>query len=103
MKSIDPMFQLEAHLTPDYTEHFWVSSDTTWMTGGRPSISGVSGKPLDNLCVGFTLGYPITDNLTLTAGYMATVNDNGPAISGWTAFVSRLLTAGTRSSRDRSG
>ena len=76
--STDPMFELEAHLTRDFTEHFWGSLDTTWFTGGKSSISGVSGNSLNNLGVGFTLGYQITDSLSLTAGYMATVNDNGP-------------------------
>ena len=76
--STDPMFELEAHLTRDFTEHFWGSLDTTWFTGGKSSISGVSGSSLNNLGVGFTLGYQITDNFSLTAGYMATVNDNGP-------------------------
>lgn len=74
----DPMFQLEGHLTRDFTEHFWGSVDTTWMTGGKSSIDGVSGKSLNNLGVGFTLGYQITDNLSVTAGYMSTVNDSAP-------------------------
>ena len=39
---------------------------------------GVSGKALNNIGVGFTLGYQINDNLSLTAGYMATVNDSAP-------------------------
>ena len=48
------------------------------MAGGTSSVDGVSGKALNNIGVGFTLGYQITDNLSLTAGYMATVNDNAP-------------------------
>jgi hypothetical protein len=76
--STDPMFQLELHLTRDFTEHFWGSLDGTWVAGGLSSIDGVSGKALNNLGVGLTLGYQITDSLSLTAGYMATVNDNGP-------------------------
>jgi hypothetical protein len=76
--STDPMFQLEAHLTRDLTDKFWASLDSTYITGGRSSINGVSGDSLNNLGVGFTLGYQISDNLSLTAGYMATVNDNGP-------------------------
>jgi hypothetical protein len=76
--STDPMFQLEAHVTRDFTEHFWGSFDTTYMAGGRSSISGVSGNSLNNLGLGFTLGYQINDNLSLTAGYMATVNDHSP-------------------------
>jgi hypothetical protein len=76
--STDPIFQLEAHLTRDLTEKLWVSADTAWFTGGKSSVNGVSGDSLNNLGVGFTLGYSITDNLSLTAGYMSTVNDNGP-------------------------
>ena len=76
--STDPMFQLEAHLTHDFTERFWASLDATWIAGGKSSINGVSGESLNNFGVGFTLGYQITDNLSLTAGYMATVNDSAP-------------------------
>jgi len=76
--STDPMFELEAHLTRDFTEHFWGSLDTIWMTGAKASVDGVSGDSLNNLGVGFTLGYHINDNLSLTAGYMATVNDSKP-------------------------
>lgn len=76
--STDPMFQVEAHLTRDFTEHFWGSLDTTWIVGGTSSIDGVSGDSLNNLGIGFTLGYQINDNLSLTAGYMATVNDSAP-------------------------
>ena len=76
--STDPMFELEAHLTRDFTDKFWGSLDTTWFTGGKSTINGVSGSSLNNLGVGFTLGYQITDNLSLTAGYMATVNDSAP-------------------------
>ena len=76
--STDPMFELEAHLTRDFTDKFWGSLDTTWFTGGKSTINGVSGSSLNNLGVGFTLGYQITDNLSLTAGYMASVNDSAP-------------------------
>jgi hypothetical protein len=76
--STDPMFQLEGHLTRDFTEHFWGSLDATWMTGGESSVNGVSGDSLNNLGVGFTVGYQINDNLSLTAGYMSTVNDSDP-------------------------
>jgi len=76
--STDPMFQVEAHLTRDFTDRFWGSLDSTWIAGGKSSIDGASGDSLNNLGIGFTLGYQITDNLSLTAGYMATVNDNNP-------------------------
>jgi hypothetical protein len=74
----DPMFQLDAHLTHDFTEHCWGAFDTSWYTGGKASINGVPGKGLNNLGVGLTFGYTINDNLALTCAYMSTVNDKAP-------------------------
>ncbi len=74
----DPMFQLDAHLTRDFTERFWAAFDGVWYTGGQASIDGVTGSKLNNLGFGFTLGYQINDNLGLTAGYRSTVNDGAP-------------------------
>ena len=74
----DPMFQLDAHVTRDFTENFWGALDAAWYTGGQASVNGVEGKRLNNLGFGFTLGYKINDNLNLTFGYKSTVNDNAP-------------------------
>jgi hypothetical protein len=74
----DPVFQLDAHLTRDFTEHFWGSFDTAWYTGGQATISGVTGEKLNNFGAGFTLGYAINDNLGLTLGYKSTVDDLAP-------------------------
>ena len=76
--STEPMFQVEGHLTRDFTEHFWGSLDSTWLAGGESSIDGAGGDSLNNVGIGFTLGYQINDNISLTAGYMATVNDSEP-------------------------
>jgi hypothetical protein len=74
----DPMFQLDWHVTRDFTEHFWASFDTTWYTGGQATLSGVTGEKLNNFGLGFTLGYTINDNLGLTVGYKSTVDDFAP-------------------------
>jgi hypothetical protein len=74
----DPMFQLDAHLTRDFTEHFWGALDAAWYAGGQSSINGVAGKNLNNVGLGLTLGYNINDNLNLTLGYKSTVNDTAP-------------------------
>jgi hypothetical protein len=75
----DPMFQLDAHLTRDLTEHFWGSLDAAWYTGGQASINGgAPGEKLNNLGFGLTLGYTINDNLGLTFGYKSTVDDYAP-------------------------
>jgi hypothetical protein len=74
--STDPMFQIETHATRDLTETLWASLDATWMTGGKSTVEGEEGEDVDNLGVGFTLGYQIDDNLAFTLGYMSTVNDS---------------------------
>lgn len=74
----DPMLQLDAHLTRDFTEQFWASFDTTWYYGGQATVDGKAGEPLNNLGFGFTLAYAINDNLNLTAGYKSTINDSAP-------------------------
>lgn len=75
----EPMFQLESHLTRDFTEHFWGSLDLGWTAGGKAAINGVSGESIDSLTLGYTLGYQVNDNIQLTFGYMATVNDKEPS------------------------
>jgi hypothetical protein len=74
----DPLFQLDAHLTRDFTDRLWGALDSAWFNGGKASINGVAGDELDNLAFGFTLGYSIHDNLNLTFGYKSTVNDDAP-------------------------
>jgi hypothetical protein len=87
----DPMFQLDAHLTRDFTEHFWGSLDAAWYNGGQASINGVAGKKLNNLGFGLTLGYTINDNLNLTVGYKSTVNDSAPEDLRMDAFMVTLV------------
>jgi len=75
----DPLFQLDVHLTRDFTEHVWGALDAAWYNGGQASINGgVPGEKLNNVGVGLTFGYTINDNLNLTFGYKSTVNDNAP-------------------------
>ena len=75
----DPLFQLDAHITRDFTDRFWGAIDGVWYSGGQASINGVTqGKKLNNVGVGLTLGYSINDNLNMTFGYKSTVNDSAP-------------------------
>ena len=87
----DPMFQLDAHLTRDFTERFWGSLDASWYNGGQASINGVAGSKLNNLGVGLTFGYQLNDNLNLTFGYKSTVNDNAPGDLRMNGFMISLV------------
>ena len=87
----DPMFQLDAHLTRDFTERLWGSLDLAWYNGGKASVNGVAGEKLNNIGVGFTLGYQVNDNLGLTFGYKSTVNDSAPGDLRMDAFMISLV------------
>jgi hypothetical protein len=89
--STDPMFQVDAHLTRDFTERIWGSLDGVWYTGGKATIDGVEGDKLDNLGIGVTLGYHINDNLSLTVGYKSTINDKAPGDIQMDGFMVSLV------------
>jgi hypothetical protein len=52
----DPLFQIDAHLTRDFTEHVWGSLDAAWYNGGKAAIDGIEGEELDNYGFRLTLG-----------------------------------------------
>ena len=94
----DPMFQVDAHLTRDFTDRVWGSLDGVWYTGGQASIDGVEGEKLDNRGVGLTFGYQLNDSMALTFGYKSTINDGAPGdlqmdgfmislVSGWHPII----------------
>ena len=54
----DPMFQLDAHLTRDFTERFWGALDLRLVQGRRGDHQRRrGGEKLNNLGLGLTLGY----------------------------------------------
>ena len=75
----DVLFQLEAHLTHNFSKGFWGSLDAAWYTGGKSTIDGVAGTKLNNAGLSFTAGYMINDNAQLTFGYGSTLGDNTPS------------------------
>jgi hypothetical protein len=87
----DPVFELDAHLTRDFTERFWGSLDALWYVGGQASIDDVSGEKINNVGIGLTLGYRVNDNLGLTFGYKSTVNDNASEDLRMDVFTASLV------------
>jgi len=87
----DPLFQLDAHLTRDFTENFWGSLDVAWYNGGKATINGVAGEKLNNIGVGLTLGYQVNSNLNLTFGYKSTINDSAPGDLKMDSFMITLV------------
>jgi hypothetical protein len=74
----DPLYQIDAHLTRDFTNHLWGSLDAAWFNGGKAAIDGVKGQKLDNYGFGLTLGYQLNDNMGLTFSYKSTASDQAP-------------------------
>jgi hypothetical protein len=74
----DPLFQLDAHITRDFTDRFWGAIDGVWYSGGQASLNGVQGSKLNNIGLGLTLGYGINDNINMTFSYKSTINDSAP-------------------------
>jgi hypothetical protein len=88
----DPSFQLDAHLTRDFTDRIWGSLDTTWYNGGQSKVNDVAtGKSLNNFGFGFTFGYQINENLNLTFGYKSTVSDTAPTDLKMDVFMISLV------------
>jgi hypothetical protein len=94
----DPLFQIDAHLTRDFTEHLWGSFDAAWYDGAKATVAGVEGDKLNNYGFGLTLGYQINDNLGLTFSYKSTASDQAPddlqmdvfmisLVSGWHPLI----------------
>ena len=70
----DPLWQLEAHLTHDFTRSFFGSLDLLYRGGFQSEINGVEvGDKLDVGNLGFTLNYQLTDNFTIRTSYMSNV------------------------------
>lgn len=87
----DPLFQFDAHLSRDFTEHAWGALDLSWYTGGKATIAGIEGEKRDDLAVGITLGYQVNDNLNLTFGYKSTLNDDDPDDLSMDMFMVTLV------------
>ena len=87
----DPLFQLDAHLTRDFTETLWGAIDASWYSGGRASVNGVQGQKLNNIAIGLTLGYAVNSNLNLTLGYKSTIGDSAPTDLRMDGFMVTLV------------
>ena len=74
--SSDPTFQLETHLTRNFTSKIWGSIDATYIESGDSTIAGTTATGSDMTTAGFTLGYQLNDSMQLTIGYKSTLNND---------------------------
>lgn len=70
----DPLWQLEAHLTHDFTRSFFASLDLLYRGGFKSEVNGFEvGEELDIGNLGFTLNYQATDNINIRTSYSSNV------------------------------
>ena len=72
----DVTFELEAHLTRNFTSKVWGSIDATYISSGDTTVDDMTASGSDTTMAGFTLGYQINDNMQLTVGYKSTINND---------------------------
>jgi len=90
----DPTFELEAHLTRNFTSKVWGSLDATYSSSGDATIDdGMPTSGSDMTLVGFTLGYQLNDSMQLTFGYKSTLdNDTASNDPHMSVFMVTLTT-----------
>ena len=89
----DPTFELEAHLTRNFTSKFWGSIDATYSSSGDATIDDTTSSGSDMTLVGFTLGYQINESLGMTFGFKSTLNnDSGSNDMEMNVFMISLTT-----------
>ena len=70
----DPLWQLEAHWTQDFTRHFFGSIDLLYRNGFQSEINGVDvGSDIEIGDIGVTLNFQVTDSLTLRTSFSSNV------------------------------
>jgi len=74
--SSDPTFELETHLTRNFTPKLWGSFDATYIESGDTTIASTTSSGSDMVTAGFTLGYQLNDSMQLTFGYKSTLNND---------------------------
>jgi hypothetical protein len=70
----DPMWQVEAHWTHDFTRHFFGSLDLLYRNGFQSEINGLDlGSDIEIGNLGFTLNFSVTDNVTIRTSFSSNV------------------------------
>jgi hypothetical protein len=70
----DPLWQIESHLTHDFTSSFFASLDLLYRAGFQSEINGAEvGEKLKVGNLGFTLHYQAAENLGIRTGFSSNV------------------------------
>jgi len=96
----DPLLQVEAHVTRDFTSMFFGSADLLYRHGAQTTVDDTEAEEqLDALAVGFTLDFQATDNFGVRFSYQALVGGGSDidgdmfrimGYFGWNALVEKV-------------
>ena len=95
-----PLYQVEAHVTRDFTSHFFCSVDLLYRHGALSTIDDLEAEePMDALGVGFTLDFQASDNTGMRFSYHSLVGGDSEidgdmvrimGYFGWHALVENI-------------
>jgi hypothetical protein len=78
-----PLLQLEAQLTRNLSESFWVSVDALFMEGAETTVDGVSQHDRQHsLSFGATASVAVNDTVSARLSYTEAVSRNYDGVSG---------------------
>lgn len=73
----EPMWQIESHLTHDFTTKFFGSLDVLYQNGFQSEVDGTEiAENLEIGSLGFSLSYQIEDNIMIRTSYSSNVFGN---------------------------
>lgn len=75
VKSQDPLFQLETHLSHNFNPKFWMSGDLRYFGGGETATDGIpDDNNISETGAGVSGGYALAKFLSVQASYGARLN-----------------------------
>ncbi|MES2033071.1 MAG: transporter [Pseudomonadota bacterium] len=79
----DPLFSVEAHLTRNLRDRWWVSADILYRRGGETTTDGVTDVGMHGWSAGLSASVPFTSrtNVIFTYQHVIDRSDDGP--DGW--------------------
>jgi hypothetical protein len=73
----EPLWQIESHLTHDFTRKFFGSLDMLYQNGFQSELDGTKlGEKLEIGSLGFSMNYQIGDNIMIRTSYSSNVFGN---------------------------
>lgn len=109
----DPIYSLQGHLIYEVSRAFWAAFNATYYAGGRTTIDGDKGEPLENVRLGLTAALSLSRRQSIqlsgstgvysgTDSNFWTVGDRLAVLLGWRAVArTQAITCGALAGAER--